>query len=60
MISSNTLSAKDTFTEVPDNKRVCLFQTSIVRHGIKVGFADTQFSGNLPQLASVSLAAYNT
>jgi len=57
MVGTNTLAAKDTLAEVPDNERICLFQAGIMGHGIKPYLPNTQFGGNLPQLASVSLAA---
>jgi hypothetical protein len=60
MIGSNTLSAKNTFAQIPDNEGVCFLQTGIMGHGIEVYPADTQFSGNVPQLASVSPAANDT
>jgi hypothetical protein len=59
MVGTNTLAAKNTLTEVPDNKRIRLLQTGIMGHRIKPYLADTQFGGNLPQLASVSLATYD-
>jgi len=59
MVGANTLAAEDTLTEVPDNERICLFQTGIMGHGVKPYLAHTQFGGNLPQLASVSLVTYD-
>ena len=59
MVSTNTLTAKDTLTQVPDDKRVCFLHAGIVRHWIEPYLADTQIGSNLPQLASVSLAANN-
>jgi hypothetical protein len=60
MIGSNTLTAKNTFTQVSNDEWICLLQTGIMGHGIKVYLADSQLSSNLPQLASISLAAYDT
>ena len=59
MVRANTLSAKDTLTEIPYDKRICLLKISIVRHGIKPYFSHTKIGCNLPQLASVSLIAYD-
>jgi len=59
MVGTNTLAAKDTLAEVPDNERICLLQTSIMGHGIELYPAYTQFGGNLSQLASVSLVTYD-
>jgi hypothetical protein len=60
MVSTNTLAAKDTLTEVPDNKGICLLKTGIMRHGIKPYLAHAKFGGYLPQPASVSLATDDT
>jgi hypothetical protein len=59
MVGTNTLAAKDTLTEVPDNERICLLQAGIMGHGIKPYLAYTQSGGNLSQLASVSLVTYD-
>jgi hypothetical protein len=58
MISTNTLGAQETLTEISDNERICLLQTSIVGHRIVPDLPDTQLGGNSSQFTSVSLAAY--
>jgi hypothetical protein len=60
MVGANTLAANDTLTEVPDNERICLLQTGIMGHRIKPYLAYPKFSGDLPQMASVSLATDDT
>jgi hypothetical protein len=57
VISPDALSAQDAFAEIPDQKRVGLFQGFVMGHGIKTGFTDAQGSGNVPQFTAVPLAA---
>jgi hypothetical protein len=59
MICPDTFSAKNTFTEIPDYKRIHLFIRRVIGHGIEAGITDTQISGYFSQLAPISLAADN-
>jgi hypothetical protein len=59
MVCANTLTTKDTLTEVPDDERVCLLQGRIIGHGIEINFAHTQIARHLSQLTSVTLVTHN-
>ncbi len=48
VIGTNALTAEDAFTEVPYNKRICLFKTGIMGHGIKTYETHAQFGCDLP------------
>jgi len=57
LVGTYTFPAHDTFGEVPDDKGICLFETGVMGHGIELSLPHSQFSSNLPQLATVSFAA---
>lgn len=59
MVRTNTLSAEDAFTQIPDDERVGLLEPGIMGHGIEVYLPKAQFSGHLSQFTSVSLVAHN-
>jgi len=60
MVCPDTLSTQDTFGEIPDNERICLFQWFVVGHRVKVCLPYTEFSGYLTQLTAVPFAAKYT
>jgi hypothetical protein len=59
VIRPNASPAKNTLAQVPDDKRIGLLKTSIVRHGIEPCNSDTQIRSDLPQLTPISLATHN-
>jgi hypothetical protein len=59
MVSTNTLAAKDTLAQVSYDERVCFLKPRVMGHRVEPYLAYTQFGSDLPQLASVSLAAHN-
>ena len=60
MIGPNTFAAKNAFAQIPNNKRVCLFQGFVIRHGVKLCLANAHLSGDPAQLTPVAFAADNT
>jgi hypothetical protein len=57
LVGPNAFSAKDTFRKIPANKGVDLLGSSVVGQLVEFQCADTQFGGDLPELAEVPLVA---
>jgi hypothetical protein len=60
MIGPDAFPTQDTFAQISDNKRVCLFQGFIIGHGIQLGFTNAELGRQMTQLATVALAADHT